>query len=190
MRRQVVTSSNGLVFGTVNRLSEEEDRLSLDLNFYSFSVSNRSRSLATFEISKHDQHCSHLQLLSDPAFIQPLFTSPATPTTEYFALLCHSSLKFIAFDFNPTLTLTLQDTQHWHSILEISASNSLSTETFLLHVVSFLNQERALDSYWYVGILVGLSLLMLGIHLGMKRQVGKVTKKVEKREAAVVRTEA
>ena len=177
MRRQVVTSSNGLVFGTVNRLSEEEDRLSLDLNFYSFSVSNRSRSLATFEISNHDQHCSHLQLLSDPAFLQPRFSSPATPTTEYFALLCHSSLKFIAFDFNPTLTLQ-EDTPHSPSILEISASNSLSTETFLLHV-SFLNQERALDSYWYVGILVGLSLLMLGIHLGMKRQVGKVTKRSE-----------
>jgi hypothetical protein len=119
MRRQVVASINGLVFGTVKRVSQEEERLSLDLNFYSFSVSNRSRSLASYEISKHDQNCSHLQLLSDPAFIQQHF-SPATPTTEYFALICQSSIKFIAFDFNPTLTLTLQDsyqTQYSHSFI-------------------------------------------------------------------------
>jgi hypothetical protein len=184
MRRQVVTSTNGLVFGTVRRLSEEEDRLALDLNFYSFSVSNRSRSLATYEISRDDDSCTHLQPLTDPAFLHPRFSSTATPTTEYFALLCHSTLKFIAFDFTPTLTLTLQeDTPHTHSTLEISASNSLlSTETFVLHV-SFLNQERALDSYWYVGVLVGLSVIMLGIHLGMKSQVEKVSKKVDKKEA-------
>ncbi len=73
MRRQVVTSNNGLVFGTVKRVSQEEERLSLDLNFYSFSVSNRSRSLGSYEISKHDQNCSQLQVLSDPAFIQKWF---------------------------------------------------------------------------------------------------------------------
>ena len=48
-----------------------------------------------------------------------------------------------------------------------------------------MNQERALDTYWYVGILVGLALIMLVIHLSMKKQVEKVSKQVEKKEAAV-----
>lgn len=47
-----------------------------------------------------------------------------------------------------------------------------------------MNQERALDTYWYVGILVGLALIMLVIHLSMKKQVEKVSKQVEKKEAA------
>ena len=86
--------------------------------------------------------------------------------------MCQSSIKFIAFDFNPTLFLTLLDsyqTQYSHSFIDISAKNNLSNETFQLKI-SYLSQERALDTYWYVGTLEGLGFLMLKIHLSIKKQ--------------------
>ena len=60
VRKLVANSNDGLVFGTFKRGDSTDDKVFLALNFYAFSVSNRSRSLASHEIGKFDENCTYL----------------------------------------------------------------------------------------------------------------------------------
>jgi uncharacterized integral membrane protein len=61
------------------------------------------------------------------------------------------------------------------------AQNNLSNETFNLKIY-FINHERALDSYQYFGILLGLILFLLILQNTMKKQVIKHIEEEVKKE--------
>jgi arginine exporter protein ArgO len=63
----------------------------------------------------------------------------------------------------------------------MTAKNTLSNDTFGLKI-SFINHEKALDSYQYFGMLFGLILILLALQNVMKRQVKKKIDEEDKKE--------
>lgn len=57
IKRLVAKSENGLVYGNFKKGGSEDQKISLELNFYSFMVPNNSRSLGTYEIARLDEQC-------------------------------------------------------------------------------------------------------------------------------------
>lgn len=84
---------------------EEEDNL-LHMRFYSKNVVNNSKALGSYVVGQPNDQCNFMQTVTDLSFMKP-YLKNATDDTMIVALLCGSLLKFVSFNFYPSLTLTL-----------------------------------------------------------------------------------
>ncbi len=97
------------------------------------------------------------------------------------ALLCDSTLRFIAFNFHPTLTVSFQQTYSMEisqSVINLTSENHASSETFCLHV-TLLNQETSFSEWYYVLFVGCLGITLVMLQVRVKKEQRDFEKKEE-----------
>jgi hypothetical protein len=82
------------------------------LNFYGSSIYNKSRNLGTFILSNQSVTCHSLQPINAKSEIIPphlVNSFSSVNGTIYLAVVCDATLHFIAYNFHPSLNLSLSE---------------------------------------------------------------------------------